>query len=184
MKKAVFLDRDGTLNYDPGYLSDPDQLELLEGVGGALSLLKKSGFELIVVSNQSGIARGLIEPEVLNEIHVRLNELLEKEGASIDAFYLCIHHPDEACDCRKPKPKLLFQAAIERGINLSSSFMVGDKLSDLEVGRAAGCQGVALVRTGYGQETEKKPGAKDFSDFIGDGLKEVAEWISSQNDPS
>lgn len=179
MSRAVFLDRDGTINEDPGYLNSPDLLKLLPHVGEALALLKKAGFKLIVVSNQSGVGRGLIDPKVIPQIHSKLSVLLGPSQVQIDHYELCFHRPEEDCQCRKPKPKLILDAATELGVDLLSSYMVGDKLSDLQAGRAAGCKGVALVRTGEGKKTEKSlaPGA---TDFIGDGLLEVAKWIQDQ----
>ena len=108
MAKAVFLDRDGTINEDPGYLRSPDQIRLFPGAREALARLKRAGFLLVVVSNQSGVARGLIRDGALEAIHDRLNELLGADAA-IDHFELCVHHPDDACECRKPKPKLLLR---------------------------------------------------------------------------
>ncbi|MCM2276995.1 MAG: UDP-glucose 4-epimerase GalE [Oligoflexia bacterium] len=179
LKKAVFLDRDGTLNHDPGYLSHPDQLELLPGAGEALSALKKAGYLLIVVSNQSGVGRGLIDPAAIPRIHARLLELLKPWGIEIDHFELCFHRPDEDCDCRKPKSKLVLDAAAKLGVDVSASFMVGDKLSDLGTGRAAGCRGSILVRTGEGRKQEAGLQAGQAS-FTADSLLEAARWILAQ----
>lgn len=172
-KKAVFLDRDGTLNEDPGYLSDPAQLKLLPGVPKALAELKAAGFLLVVVSNQSGVGRGLIRPEALPEIHKKLNVLLSPD-VQIDHFELCIHHPDDDCECRKPKPKLIRDAAAKLGVDISQSFMVGDKISDLGAGKTAGCKASILVRTGEGRAAEEKtaPG-----DLVVDSLTEAVAMI-------
>ena len=145
MKRAVFLDRDNTLNFDPGYLNDPDQLRLLPGVGTALACLQEAGFVLVVVTNQSGVGRGLIEPKQLESIHERLNEHLASFGARIHRFECCLHHPQQRCDCRKPAPTLLLRAASALGLQMSESFMVGDRLSDVEAGRLAGCRGSYLI---------------------------------------
>lgn len=174
--KAVFLDRDGTINHDPGYISDPDKLLLLPGVASALARLKAGGFELIVISNQSGVGRGLFPVEALGPVHARMNELLAAEGVRIHHIYYCTHHPKEDCECRKPKPKLIRDAARDLGVDLSRSYMVGDKGTDLEAGRAAGLHAVALVRTGYGAETERSL-PDGGADFIGEDLSEVAGWI-------
>ncbi len=184
LKRAVFLDRDGTLNEDPGYLNDPGQLRLLPQVGEALSLFKKAGFELVVVSNQSGVARGLIRPEVLPKIHSKMDELLKPYGVSVSYYALCLHHPDEGCSCRKPKPKLIIDAAAQIGIDLSRSFMVGDKLVDIQAGRNAGCRAVSLVRTGYGAEVESRLLPHHRPEIIGDSLLEVARWILAQENAS
>lgn len=177
--KAVFLDRDGTLNDDPGYLNHADQMRLLPSVPESLLALKKAGYLLVVVSNQSGVGRGLIEPAELPRIHQRMEELLAGHRVSIDHYELCFHKPEDCCECRKPKAKLLSEAARKLNIDLKQSYMVGDKASDLGAGRAAGCKGVALVRTGSGQETEKslKPSQ---TDFVGNSLQDVARWILSQ----
>jgi UDP-glucose 4-epimerase len=174
--RLVLLDRDGTINIDPGYLSRPEQLELLPGVGEALGRLQAAGFLLAVVSNQSGVGRGLIEEAALPRIHERLNRLLAPHGARIELFQLCIHHPDAGCDCRKPKGKLLVDAAARLGVPIGRSYMVGDKTTDLGAGRAAGCSGVALVRTGDGQTAEIQLKGGE-ADFVGRDLGAVADWI-------
>ncbi|OFZ17767.1 MAG: UDP-glucose 4-epimerase GalE [Bdellovibrionales bacterium GWB1_55_8] len=178
-QKAVFLDRDGTLNEDPGYLGDAGQLKLFPTTGSALQRLQEKGYLLIVVSNQSGIGRGLFTRDALSEVHHRLDELLTPHKVSLDHYALCFHHPDENCECRKPKPLMLVDAARRLGIDLSQSYMVGDKGSDLAAGRAAGCGAVALVRTGAGRETEAKISFGE-ADFVGDSLAEVTDWILSR----
>jgi D-glycero-D-manno-heptose 1,7-bisphosphate phosphatase len=178
-RRAVFLDRDGTLNEDPGYLNDASQLKLLPGVGEALSLLKRAGFLLVVVSNQSGVGRGLIEVQSLCEIHKRLNVLLSPWSVQIDRFELCFHRPDEECECRKPKPKLIQDAAVELKIDLAQSYMIGDRISDLDAGVAAGCKASILVRTGSGDAAVAE--IKDQSImFIGDSLLHAVHWILGQ----
>jgi UDP-glucose 4-epimerase len=178
-RKAVFLDRDGTLNEDPGYLNDPEKLKLFPGVEESLRKLKEAGYLLIIISNQSGVGRGLIPPEILPKIHDRLNLLLRPFGAVIDHFELCIHHPDTNCECRKPKPKLIWDAAKELGVDLSRSYMVGDKISDIEAGQNAHCKSSILVCTGWGEQAVKamKPGQ---ADFVAMTLTEAANWILTQ----
>ncbi len=182
MKRAVFLDRDGTLNEDPGYLHDPAQLRLFPGAGRALRSLKDAGYLLIVVSNQSGVARGLIDPQEIPRINQRMDELLIQDGGvKIDDYRLCFHHPDEDCPCRKPRPLLLKQASDELGIDLSQSFMIGDKVSDLGAGKAAHCQASILVRTGAGIESEKIIGSPSKeADHVADSIIDAAEWILSK----
>ncbi len=180
VNKAVFLDRDGTLNDDPGYLNRPEQMILLSGVGQGLQALKRRGFLLVVVSNQSGVGRGLIPPGVLPQIHQRLQDLLAPFEVAIDHFELCFHRPEDDCDCRKPKPKLILDAAQKLGIQLSQSYMIGDKRSDIEAGQAAGCKGSLLVRTGEGRNTEKNGSQSGGAKFVGDSLIEVADWILRQ----
>ncbi len=176
MKRAIFLDRDGTLNEDPGYLRDPAQMKLLPKVGEALSLLRKAGFELVVISNQSGVGRGHFLESALKPIHARMNELLKPNDAEIHHFYYCTHHPDEDCACRKPKPFLIEKAARELGIDVAQSYMVGDKTTDLEFARNAGCKGSVLVLTGEGVNAQKNLKA-GLADYIAKDLKQTAEWI-------
>ena len=177
--KAVFLDRDGTINEDPGYLSNPDHVIILPDAREGLAALKKAGYLLVVITNQSGIARGYIRPEVLPKINERINEKLSEGGVRLDYFEMCTHHPDEDCPCRKPKPKMLLDAAKKYDIDLQQSYMVGDRTSDLGAGRNAACRGVALVRTGDGWKSESKIKVGD-ADFVGDSLKQVPDWILSQ----
>lgn len=176
--RIIFLDRDGTLNYDPGYLNDPEQLRLIHGVPEALQRLKDAGFHLVVVSNQSGVNRGLVSVENLQLIHERLNEFIAP--AKIDLFQLCFHKQAENCECRKPSPKLLLEAATAIGADLSECFMIGDRRIDLEAGRNAGCRASILVLTGDGQATlnelEKSKSAV-APDFTASSLVEAADWI-------
>jgi D-glycero-D-manno-heptose 1,7-bisphosphate phosphatase len=177
-RKAVFLDRDGTLNEDPGYLDHRDKMKLLPGVGPALQKLKRAGYLLVVVSNQSGVGRGIIPPSELPMIHARMDELLSRWGVRIDHYSLCLHRPEDQCECRKPQPTLLIQGANALRVNLKSSFMVGDKVVDLEAGANAGVHGKALVLTGHGTETSKT--SASLADFIGQDLEAVASWILTQ----
>jgi len=174
--KAVFLDRDGTINRDPGYLSDPGDLELFDNTVEAVEVIKSQGFRIVVVSNQSGIGRGILTEINLADIHKNLNQLL---GGAIDAFYYCSHRPDENCKCRKPEPELLFVAARELGLDLQSSIMVGDRLKDLQAGRRAGCSHCALVRTGMGASEEAEVRRSEGADYVGSDLLEVAIWIKN-----
>ena len=151
------MDRDGTLVREIGYLSDPDDLELLPGVAGALRAAHAAGAVVIVISNQSGIGRGLFSARRVHETMARLRELLRAEGVELDAIYFCPHRPEEGCVCRKPAPGLLERAAEDQQLSLRSSLMVGDKRLDAGTGQAAGALG-ALVRTGYGREEESAIG--------------------------
>ncbi|MCK6604437.1 MAG: HAD family hydrolase [Ignavibacteriaceae bacterium] len=153
---AVFIDRDGTINHDPGYLGDPDHAFLIENAGKGLAILKNElGYKIFVVSNQSGISRGLISRENVDAVNERINELLLKDGAGIDKFYYCPHHPDFSpdaeCSCRKPLTGMIERAAKEFDIDLSRSFMIGDSKSDIECGKNAGLRTI-LVKTGNGIE--------------------------------
>jgi D,D-heptose 1,7-bisphosphate phosphatase len=147
MAKAVFLDRDHTLNPDSGYINDPHKFNLYPWVPAELKRLKSSGFLLVVVSNQSGIARGLITWEQLNLIHRKMDEILDREvQIKIDSYQICPHHPEEECECRKPKTKLLVAAAQAFQIDLSESFMIGDRESDMIAGKNAGVKQALLVK--------------------------------------
>ncbi len=161
VRKAIFLDRDGTLIETVPYLSRLSQIKLLNGVPEALSLLKGKGYSLVVVTNQSGVARGFFDVNFVLESHRRIQLLLEEAGVAVDAFYFCPHHPTEGdppykvdCDCRKPKPGLLLRAAGELGLELAGSWVVGDDLPDLMMARNLGLY-FALVRSGYGRTLEE-----------------------------
>ena len=150
---AVFLDRDGTLNRDKGYVHLWADWEWLPGAPEALAGLKEAGFKLVVVTNQAGVAKGHYTSEAVRELHVRANlDLAGRVPAALDAFYFCPHHPHYSgpCSCRKPAPGLITRAAAEHGLDLGRSFLVGDKLSDTAAGRAAGCRSI-LVLTGHGR---------------------------------
>ena len=177
--KLAFLDRDGTLNPDPGYLNHPDQLALFPGVPDALSRLRSAGFGLVVVTNQSGVGRGLIQPQVLPRIHARMNELLlQAGGVTIDHFAICIHRPEEECDCRKPKPFLLHQAAQMFSASIAASVMIGDRISDITAGKRAGCRASVQVLTGVGQEEAKKVLTPlEAADYQATDLGTAVEWI-------
>jgi histidinol-phosphate phosphatase family protein len=151
MQRAVFLDRDDTLNHDPGYLRDPEQLELLPGVADALATLQTRGFVLIVVTNQSGVGRGYYPIEATHAVNARMSELLAAAGVTIARYEICPHAPDDGCDCRKPSPKMILGAAAALEVDCRQSWMVGDKESDVEAGIAAGCR---TVRIGDAVETK------------------------------
>lgn len=162
MRRAVFLDKDGTLIEDVPYNVDPALIRLMPGVGEALRTLQEAGFTLVVVTNQSGVARGLFPESALGGVEARLRELLAEDGVTLAGFYACPHHPEgtvagyaQDCDCRKPGPGLLRRAAGELDLDLDASWMVGDILNDVEAGRRAGCRAVLLDNGG---ETEWVPG--------------------------
>ena len=145
----MFLDRDGVINEDPGWISSPADLVIYPFAAKAIGLANRAGFLVIVVSNQSVVARGLASADTVDEIHAEMMAVLGREGAWIDAFYFCPHHPDFSgpCGCRKPLPGLIDRAVEEHGIDRGSSYLVGDTTSDLLTGRNAGLR-TALVRTG------------------------------------
>jgi histidinol-phosphate phosphatase family protein len=144
-RPAVYLDRDGTIIYDVGYPKDPRQVELLPGVGKALADLKQRGFALVLVSNQSGIGRGLVTVPEAARVHLQVVACLARYGVQFDAAYYCPHTPAEGCCCRKPSPRMLLQAAAECVLDVARAFMVGDKSSDIEAGKRAGCRTIMLA---------------------------------------
>jgi len=168
---AVFLDRDGTICKDVHYMTDESQFEILPKVAEAIRLLNEAGLKVIVVTNQSGIARGYFTEEDLQRIHRRmLNELLKK-GAKIDAIYYCPHHPDDNCNCRKPKTGMLERAAKDFDLDLGRCFMVGDKKVDIETGRNAGCISILVPNL------DTEPDAIHYADYVANDLYEAADFI-------
>ena len=179
--KAIFLDRDNTIIEDPGYINNPDQVKLLEGAPEALSSLKALGYKLVVVSNQSGVARGIVTEEVLGQIHKRLEQLLAEKGVSLDRIYYCPYHIDgvipkyrKDSDWRKPNPGMLLAAGRDMDIDLKESWMVGDSPSDIEAGARAGCRTIMLAGRTHEQKIEPgEPGP----DYRAVNLKEVVNII-------
>lgn len=176
--EIVFLDRDGTLNRDEGYLADPAQLVLLPGAAKAVAALNAAGVKAVVISNQSGVGRGLVTPEALAQIHRRLIVLLAEQGATLDAIYFCPHRPEEACSCRKPATALPLQAARALGVDAARSATIGDKAADIDLGRRLGGLAV-LVRTGEGEKTEKGWVGAARPDYIARDVYEAVEWAIS-----
>ncbi len=196
--RAVFLDRDGTINEDVHFLRRLEDIRLLPGAAEAIRLLNEAGFKVVVVTNQSGIARGLLDEALLDKIHREIEGLISRSGAVIDAWYHCPHHPDQgpggrpgpytaACPCRKPAPGMLVQAASDLGLDLSGSFMVGDSPRDIEAARAAGTRAV-LVLTGKGREAVKHFAGRGHQgggegdersgpDYVASDLMDAALWI-------
>jgi histidinol-phosphate phosphatase family protein len=178
-RPAVFLDRDGTLVIEKGYLANPRDLELLPGVPQALRTLSAAGFALVVVSNQSGVGRALYTLASVYEAMAELRRGLRAHGVEVDAVHFCPHRPDEGCACRKPGTALLERAARDLNLSLPRSFVVGDKLLDLAAAARAGAIGV-LVRTGYGREEELRLPDPEFGrapDRVCEDLGEAAAWI-------
>ncbi len=161
MRPAVFLDRDGTVIDEVHYLNRVEQIRLLPGIPRALRDLAAAGFALVLVTNQAGVARGLLTEEILGELHAALGRSLQAEDVNLDGVYYCPHHPEhgppeyrQVCNCRKPATGLLEQARDELDLDLKASWAVGDKVSDLEGAMRLGCRAI-LVRTGHGREQEK-----------------------------
>jgi lipopolysaccharide heptosyltransferase II len=175
---TVFLDRDGTLNRDSGYVTTPDALELFPGVVEALARLNRAGVRVVVITNQSGIARGLLDNSTLEQIHDRLRALLEAGGASLDAIYVCPHAPDEGCACRKPGTALAERAAADLDFDLSVAYMVGDQKRDMEMARGVGAKRL-LVTTGPTslQALTDLQAEGRQPDYVASGLTEAVEWI-------
>jgi heptosyltransferase-2 len=180
---TIFLDRDGTLNADPGYIKSPDQFELFPGVSEALARLKRAGARLIVVTNQSGVARGFLSREELDAVHMKLKRLLERAGAPLDAIYFCPHHPDDGCDCRKPNRGMIDQAVRECGVNLDRSYLLGDHTRDIELAKRVGARSI-LVTTGVvpPEEVERLKASGPAPDWIASSLAEAVDWLLSDAD--
>lgn len=172
-RRYVLLDRDGTLLVEKNYLSSVEEIELLPGAVEGLRLLRDAGFGLMVITNQSGIARGKLTLDTLAAIHAELQRQLAVGGVRIDAFYHCPHAPEDLCECRKPAPLLARRAAADFGFDLERSFVIGDKPCDIELGKNCGARTI-LVRTGYGREYEA---AGLAADVVVDDLKEAARYV-------
>jgi D-glycero-D-manno-heptose 1,7-bisphosphate phosphatase len=177
MKRAVFLDRDGTLNEEKVYLADPDKLVIFPGTGPALRRLMDAGFLLFIVTNQSGIGRGYYTLDDMHRVNARLCEVLARDGVRFEKIYFAPEAPDQPSRGRKPSPQFLFDARDEFGVDLSQSYMIGDKLIDVEAGWNAGVKQSILVRTGYGAELERTSKEKLTQAVILTGLAAVQEWI-------
>lgn len=180
---AIFLDRDGTIIVEKHYLRDVTGLEFLPGALSGLRILAATGLPLYIFTNQAGIAHGYFTEETLRQIHLHMVARLWEEGIKIRGVYYCPHHPNAEiesyrynCNCRKPKPGLLKLAAGSDHLNLGESFVIGDKQSDLDAGRAVEAR-TALVLTGYGVEESLNPAPDKTPDFIGRDLEEVAQWV-------
>lgn len=174
MSPFVLLDRDGTLIEERGYLSDPEGVILIPGAAAALRSLREIGCGLALMTNQAGVGRGLFDLQTLNQIHARMVSLLETEGVALDGIYVCTHHPDEGCPCRKPRLGLMEQAVREFGFDPRASFVIGDKAIDIEFGKNAGAATI-LVRTGYGREVEAA--GTTAADYVVDDLAAAAVVI-------
>lgn len=155
-RRALFVDRDGTLNPDPGYLKDPARLELFRGVADAVRLVHDHGELVVCVTNQSGVERGFYTREDVERVHARLNELLARGGTRIDAFYFCPHHPERGCACRKPGTQLFERARDELGIDLARSALVGDRWLDIEAGRRLGLVTALVKNPGHERSVERE----------------------------
>jgi D-glycero-D-manno-heptose 1,7-bisphosphate phosphatase len=181
--RAVFLDRDGTVVVERGYITVPDDVALVDGAAAGIGALREQGWKVIVVSNQASVAKGLITEDDLAQINLRMMALLAGEGAALDGVYCCPHHPEGTvpeyaveCECRKPRPGLLEQAARDHDLDLAQCVMIGDAKRDIEAGRAVGAATI-LVRTGHGEKTVAGPHG---ADHVARDLPEAAAWLASR----
>lgn len=187
LKPAVFLDRDGTINEEVNYLSRPEDARLIPGAGPAVARLNRAGFQVVVISNQSGLARGYFDDSDLAKVQAELGRQLAAFGAHIDAYYICPHLPPPhgkvpelafECDCRKPEPGLIIKAAGQMHLDLGASFMVGDRLKDVACGHRAGVRGI-LVQTGH--DDGPPAGLDEAPEFVAADLAGAVNWILAQS---
>jgi lipopolysaccharide heptosyltransferase II len=175
---TVFLDRDGTLNYDPGYLKVAGDLKLLAGVGPALARLKGAGAKLVVVTNQSGVGRGIVALKDLEAIHARLQGLLEQEGAALDAIYFCPHHPDDGCHCRKPNAGMVDRAVSELELDLRRSYLIGDHSRDIQLAHRVGAKAILLTQGPIDvQALDRLKVERAMPDAVAKSMAEAVDWI-------
>jgi D-glycero-D-manno-heptose 1,7-bisphosphate phosphatase len=176
--RAVFLDRDGTIMLDANYVGTVDKVVLIPNAAQALKRLQDAGYRLFIITNQSGVGRGYFTREAVESIHAHLDEQFGQAGVRFDRYYVCPHHPEDNCDCRKPKPKFLLDAAREYGLDLSRCFMIGDRESDIQAGVNAGVASI-LVLTGAGRETLMKPAAKPA--HVAEDIADAVAWVLRQD---
>jgi D-glycero-D-manno-heptose 1,7-bisphosphate phosphatase len=177
-RPAVFLDRDGTISEDVGYLNDVSQFRMFPFAAEAIRKLNDANLPVIVVTNQSGVGRGFFAESMVHLVHEEMTQQLAAAGAHLTAIYYCPHTSDDDCECRKPKPGMIRQAAREHGVDMARSFVVGDRYGDVELAQANGGRGV-LVRTGYGAEDLRVNSASwvQQPDFVADDLADAVNWI-------
>jgi D-glycero-D-manno-heptose 1,7-bisphosphate phosphatase len=179
MNKAVFLDRDGTIIADVGYLNTPDDIKFIPGSLEAIKMLKEADYKVVVITNQAGVARGLVTEDMLQTIDKVMHKWILNSGTHLDGIYYCPHHPEhghypykQACACRKPHPGLIKKAQRDLDIDLSGSFMVGDKASDVDAGKTAGVKTVFVLSGPHSKDTSKNP-----PDHVAKDLREAVKWI-------
>jgi len=174
LQPAVFLDRDGTINQDTGYIDSPERLFIIDGAASAIKRLNSKGFRVVVITNQSGVGRGYFTKEAADSVNKKLEEILKREGAHLDGIYYCPHHPDDNCECRKPRIGLLEKAKNDLAIDFKKSYVIGDKGSDIEIAQSIGGKGI-LVLTGSGKDEKQK--LDHEPSYIATDLKDAVEWI-------
>jgi histidinol-phosphate phosphatase family protein len=177
--KVAFLDRDGTIIAEKDFIRMPDQIEFLPGSVDAIKLLRNLGYKIVVVSNQSGIGRGILSEKMVTDVNQSFLRRLQDEGAPADGLYFCPHHPEDNCDCRKPKTGMIERAASELDLDLDDAVVVGDKLADVKLGKNIGATTV-LVLTGYGKKEAGKLNEVDSGDkpdFAAENLLGAVSWL-------
>ena len=188
--KAVFFDRDGTINEEMGYINHPSRFKIFPFVGKALGMLKNKGYKLVLVTNQAGVARGYFSEDLVTELHIQLQRHLSESNVQFDKIYYCPHHPIEGkgkykkdCECRKPKTGMITRAQKELGIDLSRSYMIGDRYKDMLFARKIGLKGI-MVLTGYGngEYTYQSKNWEKEPDYICRDLLAAAHYIIEQDD--
>jgi histidinol-phosphate phosphatase family protein len=179
-KYTVFLDRDGVINHDSdAYIKHPDEFHFIAKSPDAIALLTAKGFQVILITNQSAVGRGMISRKMLDAILKKMTQGVERAGGRIKDIFFCPHTPDQGCDCRKPKPGMILQAVASHGIDLEKSVMVGDSAKDIECGKNAGCDKTILVKTGNGGNALAALADKGIApDFLAQDLYEAARWIT------
>ena len=175
--RAVFIDRDGTINANIGYINNLKDFKIYNGVAEGIKLLNQDGFKVIIITNQSGLARGFFTEEMLEKIHNKMKREISEKGATVDAIYYCPHHPDVKCSCRKPRTGLLEKAVKDFDVDIDESFIIGDRMLDIEAGQGIGCKTVLVPENKEKvaiemQESNVKP------DIICDDFYSGAEWIT------
>lgn len=181
LEKVIFLDRDGVINFDsPDYIKNWDEYRFLPGSLEALAVLTTAGYQMILITNQSMIGRGMVSMDTLEDMHRRMRQAVTEAGGRIFDIFCCPHRPDEYCYCRKPEPGMILRAKARHDIDLSASIMIGDSLKDLACGRNAGCGATVLVRTGNGLQAEQALAGKSIQpSAVADDLFDAAGMILS-----
>lgn len=182
---TVFLDRDGVINHDSdAYIKHPDEFHFISKSPDAIALLTAEGFQVILVTNQSAVGRGMISDRILDAIFKKMTQGVEQAGGRINDIFFCPHAPDQGCDCRKPKPGMILRAVDRHGIDLKKAVMVGDSAKDIECGKNAGCAVTILVKTGNGEKALAALKEKGIApDFFARDLYEAACWITAHFSP-
>jgi D-glycero-D-manno-heptose 1,7-bisphosphate phosphatase len=180
-QRTVFLDRDGTIIEEKDFIKDPQEIEFISGSIQAIKILRNLGYKIIVVSNQSGVGRGILTEGMVKKVNRFFMGKLVEKNAPVDAIYYCPHHPDQNCDCRKPQTGMLKKAAQDHKLNLENAVVIGDKLTDVKLGKNIGAKTI-LVLTGYGKsEVSKMKEEKDKPDFVAKNLLSAVSWVKELN---